>query len=345
MIDGFAIGHRTADADGWLTGTTVVLATEGAVGGVDVRGGAPGTRETDLLDPTAMVDRIDAVMLTGGSAFGLAAADGVMAGLEQHGRGWPASQDIAVPIVPGAVIFDLGRGGDPTHRPDASFGRSALDAAYAAYATAQHGTDPERVRTGAEAGGTDSDPDRGCVGAGTGAVCGGLKGGFGYAERDLGGVSVAAAVTVNALGSPVDPVTGRLLGDLTGRLAAPTADELAALTEAARRNGPTLNTTIGVVLTDATLSKAQATRLAAIAHDGMARAIRPLHTMFDGDAVFALASGRRPLEDPYGGLLAYNALLVAAADVFTEACVDALLAARTRGPWPAYLDLVPSARP
>ena len=100
-----------------------------------------------------------------------------------------------------------------------------------------------------------------------------------------------------------------------------------------------------MVLTDATLSKAQATRLAAIAHDGMARAIRPLHTMFDGDAVFALASGRRPLEDPYGGLLAYNALLVAAADVFTEACVDALLAARTRGPWPAYLDLVPSARP
>ncbi|GAA3620740.1 P1 family peptidase [Microlunatus ginsengisoli] len=320
MIDGFAIGHHTADEDGWLTGTTVVLATEGATGGVDVRGGAPGTRETDLLDPTAMVDRVDAVVLTGGSAFGLAAADGVMTGLESRGRGWPAGPGLAVPIVPGAVLFDLGRGGDPARRPDASFGRAALEAASA-------------------------DPARGCVGAGTGAVCGGLKGGFGYAERDLGEVSVAAAVVVNAVGSPVDSATGRLLGDLSGRLATPTDDERRALAEAAQRNGPPLNTTIGVVLTDATLGKAQATRLAAIAHDGMARAIRPMHTMFDGDAVFALASGRTPLTDPYGGLLAFNALLVAAADVFTEACLDALLATETRGRWPSYLDLAPSARP
>src|SRR6476661_10678414 len=132
MIDGFAIGHHTSDSPGWLTGTTVVLSTDdadgpGAVGGVDVRGGAPGTRETDLLDPTALVDRVNAVLLTGGSAYGLAAADGVMTALESRGRGFPAGPDLVVPIVPGAVIFDLGRGGDPTNRPIAGFGRAAAE--------------------------------------------------------------------------------------------------------------------------------------------------------------------------------------------------------------------------
>ena len=160
MIEGFAIGHHTADTDGWLTGTTVILSTDGpgdpgAVGGVDVRGGAPGTRETDLLDPTAMVDRVNAVVLTGGSAYGLAAADGVMATLEALGHGWSVGPDAVVPIVPAAVIFDLGRGGDPTHRPDAESGRRAVAAA------------------------TADDPARGCGGGGTGAVGGGLNGGYG----------------------------------------------------------------------------------------------------------------------------------------------------------------------
>jgi L-aminopeptidase/D-esterase-like protein len=325
MIEGFAIGHHTADSPGWLTGTTVILSTDGpadpgAVGGVAVRGGGPGTRETDLLDPTAMVDRVNAVVLTGGSAYGLAAADGVMAALEADGHGWPVGSDAVVPIVPAAVIFDLGRGGDAAHRPDAGFGRRAVAAA------------------------TDGDPARGCVGAGAGAVCGGLKGGFGFAERAVGELSVAAAVVVNAVGSAVDPLSGRLLGDRADKLSAPTEGECRALSEAAARHGSSLNTTIGVVLTDAVLTKAQATRVASIAHDGMARSISPLHLMVDGDAVFCLASNRRPLDPRFGGLLAFNALLVAAAEVFADACVDAMLSADSRGHWPSYRDLAPSVR-
>ena len=173
MIDGFAIGHHTADGVGWLTGTTVIFAAAGAVGGVDVRGGGPGTRETDLLDPRAVIERVHAVVLTGGSAYGLATADGVMSALEAAGIGFPVGRDPGqvVPIVPAAVIFDLGRGGDFGHRPTAEFGARALAAA-----------STER-------------PESGCVGAGTGAVCGGLKGGFGYAEHRLdAGVTVGAAV-------------------------------------------------------------------------------------------------------------------------------------------------------
>ena len=137
MIAGFALGHHTADGSGWLTGTTVVSAPDGAVGGVDVRGGGPGTRETDLLDPVATVERVDAVVLTGGSAYGLAAADGVMRGLEWRGRGFPMGEGHVVPIVPAAVIFDLGRGGDFGFRPDAGFGLAALDAATLSQATAE----------------------------------------------------------------------------------------------------------------------------------------------------------------------------------------------------------------
>lgn len=329
MIDGFAIGHHTADRPGWLTGTTVVLAAEGAVGGVDVRGGGPGTRETDLLDPIALVSTVHAVVLTGGSAYGLAAADGVMAGLEAAGIGLPVGSqpDQIVPIVPAAVIFDLGRGGVFTHRPDTSFGAGALAAA------------------------TEQDPATGCVGAGTGAKCGGLKGGFGWAQRGLaGGVSVAAAVVVNATGSPVDPVSGRLWADRGAVLVTPTAAERAALQQAQATSAASLSTTIGVVLTDAVLTKAQAAKVAAVAHDGMARAIAPLHSMLDGDTVFCLASGRRPLvpaadpaaEPDPGELGAFDALLAGAADVFTAGCLDALLSARGRGRWPSYTELAPS---
>ena len=208
MIEGFEIGHHTADGDGWLTGTTVVVARGGAVGGVDVRGGGPGTRETDLLNPTTAIDRVHAVVLTGGSAYGLAAANGVMAGLEHAGIGWPVGLEPhqVVPIVPAAVIFDLGRGGAFRNRPTEDFGRLALAAA------------------------TSEPPATGSVGAGTGAVCGGIKGGFGYVEKELdSGVSVAAAVVVNAAGSVVDPATGRLWADRMQLLATPADDERDAL--------------------------------------------------------------------------------------------------------------------
>jgi L-aminopeptidase/D-esterase-like protein len=325
VIDGFQIGHHTADGAGWLTGTTVVLASAGAVGGVDVRGGGPGTRETDLLDPSTLVQQVHAVVLTGGSAYGLVAADGVMDALAQRGIGFPVGPEPheVVPIVPAAVIFDLGRGGVFQNRPSADFGFRALQAA------------------------TASDPPMGSVGAGTGAVCGGLKGGFGYAElRVPDGTSVAAAVVVNAAGSAVDPRTGRLWADRNHGLTPPSAVEVAALAEASSQAGPSLATTVGVVMTDATLTKAQARKVAAVGHDGMARAITPLHSMTDGDTVFCLASAHRtPTVDPILALAAFNGLLAAAADVFTKACLNALLTAGTRGRWRSYTSVAPGVGP
>lgn len=320
MIDGFEIGHATRDEPGWLTGTTVVVCRDGAMGGGDVRGGGPGTRETDLLSPTTVMETVHAVVLTGGSAYGLSAADGVMEGLEQQGIGFPvgALPHQVVPIVPAAVIFDLGRGGEFGHRPGPEFGAAALAAA------------------------TGDDPAQGCVGAGTGAVAGGLKGGFGYAETVTPqGFRVGAAVVVNAAGSVVDPATGRLWADRTHRLPDPTEEERTALSGLA--GGSSFATTIGVVLTDATLTKAQATKVAQVSHDGMARAIRPLHSMLDGDTVFCLASQRKPLPDhPYARLFAVNDLLAAAADVFTDAILNAVLHARPRGEWESWSSLAPS---
>ena len=322
MIEGFEIGHHTADGEGWLTGTTVVVARHGAVGGVDVRGGGPGTRETDLLDPTTAIDRVHAVVLTGGSAYGLGAANGVMAGLEAAGIGWPVGLEPhqVVPIVPAAVIFDLGRGGVFSNRPTEEFGRLALDAA------------------------TSEQPATGSVGAGTGAVCGGIKGGFGYSEAKIdSGVSVAAAVVVNAAGSAVDPESGRLWADRMQQLATPRDHEREALATAYAQAQRSAATTIGVLMTDATLTKAQAGKIAAVCHDGMARAIRPVHSMFDGDTVFCLGSSRRPVvEEPIYSLLAFNALLAAAADVFADACLEGILSATGRGSWPSYSDLAPS---
>jgi L-aminopeptidase/D-esterase-like protein len=319
VIDGFEIGHHTADREGWLTGTTIVLARAGAVGGVEVRGGAPGTRETDLLSPTALVTRVQAIVLTGGSAYGLAAVDGVMAGMERAGLGFPVGREPqqVVPIVPAAVILDLGRGGVFSNRPTADFGAAALATASA-----------ER-------------PESGCVGGGTGAVCGGLKGGFGYAEAALdSGESVAAAVVVNASGSPFDPLTGRLWADRLAQHPAPDDAGKAALEAAHASAQSRLNTTIGVVLTDATLTKAQANTLAAAAHDGLARAIRPAHSTTDGDTIFGLASARRPQNsDLLVAIRQFNLLLAAAADVFTDACLDALLAATGRGQWRSYREV------
>jgi putative pantetheine hydrolase len=378
-VAGLRVGHHTATSDGFLTGTTVVLAPDGGmVAGVDVRGGGPGTRETDLLAPTASVERVHAIVLTGGSAYGLAAASGVADALGEWGIGLPvgALPGQVVPIVPAAVLFDLGRGGDFGARPGPEFGRAAAQAA----------------RDGDPAGMARC----GCVGAGAGAVAGGLKGAVGNASATLpDGTTVAALVVANAVGSAVDPRTGRLWAAasmLPGDGPAPgtpSPQELAALLAAAAarptapaagRYGPTvapgagaaadgsapdaadrdhpaagggidpgaaantvLHTTIGVLATDAALTKTQCTKLAAVGHDGLARAVNPIHTLFDGDTLFAVATGSRTAPD----LLGYQAILGVAADVVTRAMARALLAASgvqtAGGAWPSYADLAPTA--
>ncbi len=256
-VPGILVGHDT-DPVG-LTGCTVVLAPPGTVGSGEVRGGAPGTRETDLLRPGMLVEEVHAVLLTGGSAFGLAAADGVMRYLEERGVGFDA-QVARVPIVPAAVLFDLAVG-DPRARPDAESGRRACLAAAAEV--------PE-----------------GSVGAGTGAtvakvrgMSGAMKGGIGTVAVREGDLVVGALVAVNALGEVVDE-DGSVIAGARGE---PGEGEVAP-------PFPT-NTTIGVLATNARLSKERAHLLALAAHDGLERAIRPCHTIFDGDTVFTLATG------------------------------------------------------
>ncbi|MGV9640625.1 P1 family peptidase [Streptomyces sp. NPDC003514] len=330
-VAGLRVGHATRTGDGWLTGTTVVLAPEGgAVAAVDVRGGGPGTKETDALDPRNVVRKVEAIVLTGGSAYGLDAASGVMAWLEEHRRGVRVGPDPAhvVPVVPAACVFDLGRGGDFRARPDTGTGRAAVEAAAASAAGAPV---PE-----------------GCVGAGTGATVGPVKGGIGTASTVLeSGITVAALVVANAAGSAVEPQTGALYGELLrGRVDVPDAGVHEAarrrLAELAETNAPPpLNTTLAVVATDADLSKAQAQKLAGTAHDGIARAVRPVHLLNDGDTVFALATGDRPLDPEHP--LALNDLLAAAADMVTRGIVRAVRAAESvtgpGGVWPSYGEL------
>ncbi|MFR0353132.1 P1 family peptidase [Streptomyces sediminimaris] len=330
-VAGVRVGHATRTGDGWLTGTTVVLAPEGgAVAAVDVRGGGPGTKETDALDPRNLVSRVEAVVLTGGSAYGLDAASGVMAWLEERGRGVRVGPDPShvVPVVPAACVFDLGRGGAFSARPDAATGRAAVEAAAASAAGAA--------------------VEQGCVGAGTGTAVGALKGGVGSASVLLAsGITVAALVVANAAGSAMDPETGVLYGELLqGRAVRPEARVHEAarrrLAESAARNGrPPMNTTLAVVATDADLTKAQAQKLAGTAHDGIARAVRPVHLLNDGDTVFTLATGTRPLDA--GNPLALNEVLAAGADMVTRAIVRAVRAAGSvegaGGVWPSYEEL------
>ncbi|MEV4474047.1 P1 family peptidase [Nonomuraea sp. NPDC049504] len=319
-VAGLRVGHATRTDDGHRTGTTVVLCPgEGAVAGVDVRGAAPGTRETELLDPRNLVERVHAVVLTGGSAYGLAAACGVVDRLADAGVGYPVAGGV-VPIVPAAVIFDLGRGGAFRATPGASFGAAAYDAAL-----------------------DGTVPGQGSVGAGTGAVAGGLAGGAGMASAVLDdGTTVAALGVVNAAGSVLDPLDGTLAGARYGlpgefaHLRAPDPGEVAAW---APERAPSFNTTIGVVATDRTLTKAQCGKLAGVAHDGLARAIRPAHTMTDGDTVFGLATCAAPAP----GHDAFQDILAAAADAFSRAVAHAVLSATGRDGAPAYLDVFPSA--
>ncbi|MDT0441800.1 P1 family peptidase [Streptomyces johnsoniae] len=339
-VAGLCVGHAQRIGDGWLSGVTVVLTPEsGTVAAVDVRGGGPGTRETDVLDPRNLVEHVDAFTLSGGSAFGLDTAGGVVAWLEEQGRGFRVGPDPAavVPIVPTAILFDLGRGGDWRARPDAALGRAAAE--------------------DAAARGPGAPVPEGTVGAGTGAKAGGFKGGIGTASTVLpSGVTVAALAAVNAAGSPVDPASGALYGEEGGPVPSPqrhaeARHRLAAAGEETVRRSvtsgrPPLNTTLAIVATDAALSAAQAQKLAGTAHDGLARAVRPAHLMNDGDTVFAVATGGRPGPagpTPIEAALAFNAILEAGAHVLARAVVKGVLAAdgadTPGGLFPSYRDL------
>ncbi|GLY48844.1 P1 family peptidase [Lentzea sp. NBRC 102530] len=303
MIPGVLVGHHHRIEDGWATGTTVVLVPAGAVGAVDGRGGAPGTRETDLLDPSNLVQQVHAVCLSGGSAYGLAAADGVMRWLSERSIGFQVGPQPhhVVPIVPGAVIFDLPMS-EWGNRPDPSFGHAACEAAAETF-------------------------ELGCVGAGAGARVGSLKGGVGAAVRQVGEHKIGALAVVNAAGEVVDRASGLPWLPSLGTSAV-------ALPE---RKPDGLNTTIGVVTVDADLSKAECRRIAMAAQDGLARAVRPAHSMFDGDTVFALATGAVPLAEPR--VFALDALCAAAAEVFAEAVVSGAREATSLNGVTAFRDL------
>lgn len=307
-IPGLRVGHDRLD--GRPTGCTVVLAEGGVVAGVDVRGGAPGSRELALLDPVQTVDRVHGVVLAGGSAFGLESVTGVVRWLEEHGEGFvtPAGR---VPIVPASILFDLTVGGDPGIRPGAESGYRAAAAA--------------RSQAVAE----------GDVGAGAGATVGKLlgmdramKGGLGTAARELdNGLRVAALFAVNAVGDVIDPDTGRVVAGTRTAEGDALLDLRCWLRQGRRlvppvgERGEGLNTTLGIVATNADLSKAQATKMAQMAHDGLARTVLPAHTPWDGDTIFSLATGEQELGDD---LLTLGAL---AAEVAAEAILRGVQAA------------------
>jgi L-aminopeptidase/D-esterase-like protein len=305
-VAGIEVGHFTDTRR--PTGCTVIITREGAIGGVDVRGAAPGTRETDLLAPGNLVERVHGIMLAGGSAWGLAATEGAMRWLEERNIGMDVRFG-TLPIVPAAVLFDLPMG-DARIRPDAAAGYAACEAA------------------------STEAPAEGNVGAGAGALVGKLfgvdramKGGVGTASITVGGITVGALIACNALGDVIDPDTAQVVAG------ARTIDGNALLdTRRALMRGelpkPLLagtNTTIGVVATDAMLTKVQANRLAMVAHDGLARSINPVHTMSDGDTLFALATCRVPLMEGGPGMTVLGAM---AAEVVALATVRAVRAAR-----------------
>jgi L-aminopeptidase/D-esterase-like protein len=315
-VEGIEVGHWT-DAEA-ATGCTVVLCRQGAVGGVDVRGSAPGTRETDLLRPVNLVQQAHAVVLTGGSAYGLDAASGVMRWLEEQGIGFNVGVAV-VPIVASAVLFDLDIG-----RADV---RPGPDAGYAACQAAQAGPVLE-----------------GCVGAGTGARVGNLlgpfsrtKGGLGTAARRIAGdVTVGALAAVNTFGDVVDPATGQIIAgarDPEGKGFLNTVERLHGDLNQTMLAFAS-NTTLAVVATDAQLSKEGANKMAQMAHDGLAQTVRPAHTMHDGDTIFALATGRRT-----GTPADLTAVGAVAASVLAEAIVRAVRQATSLAGVPAARDL------
>lgn len=311
-VRGIRVGHWTHEIG--ATGCTVVLCGErGAVAGVDVRGGGPGTRETALLDPTCLVERVHAICLSGGSAFGLAAADGVVRYLEERDIGFETGV-ARVPIVPAAILFDLALG-DAHVRPGRAAGYAACEAA------------------------TDGPVAEGSVGVGTGAtvgklqgLAGAMKGGVGTASCYVaGGAIVGALAAVNSFGDVVDPRTGDFVAGARRPDGAGFVDtEVALLGGLPGVQQPLAHTTLGVVATDVALTKAQATKVAQMAHDGLARAIRPVHTPLDGDLVFALSLGDRE-----GNVGVVGAV---AARVLAQAVVRAVLKAKGLHGVPAVLE-------
>jgi L-aminopeptidase/D-esterase-like protein len=322
-VAGIKVGHFTFTER--PTGCTVVLAEAGAVAGVDVRGGAPGTRETDLLSPVATVERVHAIVLSGGSAFGLESASGAVRFLEERGIGFDVGI-ATVPIVPAAILFDLGVGERPDVRPGTACGYDAARSA------------------------TDGPVLEGSVGAGAGATVGKLagreramKGGIGTAAIELpNGMVVAALVAVNAVGDVIDPATGEVVAGVRTEDGRGLADARKLLRQGSPSGGrPGENTTIGVVATNARLTKAQASKLAQMAHDGLARAVVPAHTPMDGDTLFALALGSWEEERGEPNLSVLGAL---AADATAEAILSAIRSATSAGGFPAARDLE-SGRP
>jgi L-aminopeptidase/D-esterase-like protein len=323
-VAGIRVGHAH-DLQA-LTGCTVIICDDGAVGGIDQRGGAPGTRETDLLHPVHLVDRVHAVMLAGGSAFGLDAATGAMRYLEERDIGFD-TRLARVPIVPAAILYDLGLGSADI-RPDAAMGYQACQNA------------------------SEAPPGEGNVGAGTGATVGkilgmrrAMKAGIGTASIEIGaGVVVGALVAVNTFGDVVDPVTCKILAGARSmdvgplRIGAPGyfADTLKVMKTMVGRTTLGLatreNTVLGVVATNARLDKQEANKVAQMAHDGLARTIRPAHTMLDGDTIFALATGKRKAE--------VNIVGSFAAEVLALAIVRAVRSAQPAGGIPSLSALI-----
>jgi L-aminopeptidase/D-esterase-like protein len=318
QVTGLKVGHQTLTER--PTGCTVVLVDgPGAVGGVSQRGAAPGTRETDLLDPVNMVDRVNAIVLTGGSAYGLDAAQGVVRYLEERKVGFPIAGTV-VPIVPAAVLMDLGFGGSSTIRPTA-------DCGYRAATTASDGPVAE-----------------GNVGAGAGATIGKLggreramKGGLGSASISLpNGLVVGAIVAVNAVGDVIDPTTGMVVAGVRTDDGKGLADARVLLRSPLPARGapqPGGNTTIAIVATNARLTKAEVSRVALMADDGLARAVSPSHTTGDGDTVFSLATST------WQGQADVTTIGALAADALSEAIVRAAVHATSSGGFPAARDL------
>jgi L-aminopeptidase/D-esterase-like protein len=298
-VRGILVGH--AQDERALTGCTVVLCRKGVVAGVDVRGGAPGTRETDLLNPVNIVEKVHAVVLAGGSSFGLEAATGVVRYLEEQKIGLD-TRVAKIPIVPAAILYDLGLG-QADVRPDAAMGYRAASSASSAA------------------------PAQGNVGAGTGASIGKMRGmkyasksGIGTSSIDINGIIIAALVAVNAIGDVVDPKTGRLVAGMQ------TGSSLDSMKTNQTRAAVKSNTVIGVIATNAKLTKAGATKVAQMAQDGLAQSIRPAHTMFDGDTIFALATGEQDADISMVGAFA--------AEVMAEAIVRAVQLAAPSGGLP-----------
>jgi L-aminopeptidase/D-esterase-like protein len=323
QVPGIKVGHATNSEA--LTGCTVILCQDGAIGGIEQRGGAPGTRETDLLRPLHSVEKIHAVLLSGGSAFGLDAASGVMKYLEEKNIGF--NMGVArVPIVPAAILFDLGIG-DPTIRPDANMGYEACKNA------------------------SSETPEEGNVGAGTGCTVGkilglgqSMKSGIGTASMEIGaGIILGAIVAVNSFGDVIDPKSGSIIAGARASKDGPAklgssgyfANTLTFMRSMVGRSllnfASRSNTVIGVVASNARLDKSQTNKVAQMAHNGLARTIQPAHTMFDGDTIFALSTGRKKAD--------VNIVGAFASELMAEAVLRAVMASQSVSNLPAARDV------